>query len=102
VDNADLGIPDPGRHPVLVIGGSSFQGGPVRIAPGSGSRTPSSQEIALPVDPGDCDPENMLSKHTRFRINEARRLPVEKLRRRACRLKKPKLDELMMLRQHGL
>jgi len=102
VRNEDLGIPLEGLHLVLVLGGSSFKGGPVRIAPGSGSRRPAQDEIALPVDPPDCDPATALTKHTRFRLNEARRIGREKLVRHVATLNEARLKELMILREQGL
>lgn len=102
VRNEDLGIPLPGLHPVLVFGGSKFTGGPVRIAPGSGSKKPQDPEIALPVDPSDCDPVTALTKHTRFRVNDVIRIPREALQRRIAKLKPPKHKDLLVLREHGL
>lgn len=87
---------------MLVIGGSPFSGGPVRIAPGSGSKSPEVDEIALVVEPTDCDPEEALCEHTRFRINEAERIDRTKLRGCLCRLKPPKLRELDLLKRRGL
>ena len=89
-------------HPVLVVGGSQFKDGPIRIAPGSGSRRPVDPEIALPVEPADCEPDAALTKHTRFRLNEARRIPLEKLRKRIAKLKPAKHKDLLMLKEHGL
>jgi len=102
VRNEDLGIPFEGVHLVLVVGGSSFPGGPFRIAPGSGSLLPAQDEIALPVDPPDCDPATALTKHVRFRLNEVRRISRVKLMRRIAMLNEAKLKDLMLLREHGL
>ncbi len=99
VRNEDLGIAQPGSHPVLVLGGSKFKGGPVRIAPGSGSFRPTAEEVALPVNPGDCDPETALNKHTRFRVHENRRISPEKLWKYIATLKAPKLKDLQLLRE---
>lgn len=99
VGNEDLGIDLPGWHLVLVLGGSSFKGGPVRIAPGSGSKPPTEEEVALPVDPWDCDPETAITKHTRFRMHENRRMGREKLRKYLAKLKEPKLQALLLLRE---
>jgi hypothetical protein len=87
---------------VLVIGGSAFSGGPIRIAAGSKSRQPNQGEIALVVDPEDCEPAGALHAHTRFRVNEAFRIAPEALSRRICELSPEKLKELDTLRQHGL
>ena len=102
VHNQDLGIQLEGVHPVLVLGGSSFEGGPIRIAPGSGTRRPTQAEIALPVNPSDCEPHDALTKHTRFRLNEARRIGREKLVKYVAKLNEGKLKELKLLREHGL
>lgn len=101
MDNADLGInlTSPPDHPVVVIGEAKHPGLPVRIAPGSASFRPTADELALVVDPEDCDPVGGITKHTRFRLTDNRRIAPEKLRRRIGRLTKKKHDEMLFLRQ---
>jgi hypothetical protein len=103
VRNEDLGIDleKPPTHPVLVVRESKHRGLPVLVAPGSGSFRPSADELALVVDPGDCEPPSRrgIAKHTRFRMTDQRRMAPEKLRRRMGRLNEKKHRELLFLRQ---
>ena len=99
VKDADLGIKTTAdAHPVVIVGGPSFEGGPVRIAPGSSSLRPTDGEVALLVGPGDCIPAGAVTKHTRFRMNEMRRLPAAVLAGRIGTLTPAKLEELRTLR----
>lgn len=85
-----------------MVGGSQFSGGPIRIAPGSKTKEPTPDEVALVVDPEDCEPTDALYAHTRFRMTAAFRIAPEALKRYAGRLNRPKMDELTTLRQYGL
>ena len=51
------------------------------------------------MDPWDCDPETAITKHTRFRMHENRRMGREKLRKYLAKLKEPKLQALLLLRE---
>ena len=85
-----------------MIGGSSFPGGPLRIAPGSGSKAPTPDEIAIVVDPAQCNPPTALYEHTRFRLTAAFRIERSALRGKLCQLDTGKMEELRVLRRHGL
>lgn len=84
---------------MLVVREAKHPGLPVTIAPGSSSFRPTPDEIAVVVDPPDCEPEGAITKHTRFRMTDTRRLAPEKLRRRIGRLTKKKRDEMLIVRQ---
>lgn len=57
-------------------------------------------DIALHVDPDDCEPPTALTKHTRFRINDAHLIGTEKLLKFMAKLKESKRKELLILREY--
>lgn len=99
VDDADLGIPGGGEHPVVVIRGQSLKGGPVLAAPGSSSRWPRPQDHVYGVFPGDCDPPDQLASYTRFRLNHVRTRARRELKRFKARLRPEKIEELKAMRR---
>ena len=85
------------EHPVLIVGGTNVVGGPVRVAPGSGTRTPPPGSVRLPVWPQDCEPHETLSKATWFVLNEVRAVPQRVLYRRVGKVVDSKLQEMRSL-----
>jgi hypothetical protein len=97
--DADIGkLTSAEQHPVLVVGNPSYEGGSPRVAPGSGTKRPDAYEIALIVEPEDCEPGCTMSKRTRFRLNEARRVVPSTLFRRLGKLRPEKMAEMERLR----
>lgn len=98
----DRGEDSEWEHPVLVVGGVSWVGGPVRIAPGSSSRPQAKGEVSLEVGPADCDPASTLSKQTRFRLNQSVRVDPGKLARKSGKLGPHKHAEMLALREQKI
>jgi hypothetical protein len=87
-------------HPVVVIGGSSFEGGPLRVAPGSSSRPDEPGLPILRVSPADVEPVGCLSApETRFYVLDSERVAVEELGDRLGRLSPAKREELLEVRK---
>lgn len=100
VRDEDLGISHGDHHPVLVVSGTRFQGGPARIAIGSSTRVPLPTDFV--VDPEDCEWTSGLDKRTRFRLEEARRIPRDWLRQQIASLGEEKRKALLKVRSRAI
>lgn len=83
-----------------MVGGSAYEGGPVRVSVGSSTKR--TEESDFEVWPGDCNPPDALSKATRFALQRITPLEQAKLKRRSGRLNDRKLSELKEIRREFL